>query len=116
MALIKCEECGQMVSDRAESCPNCGNPIYRREVAPTIPKAESGGSKYKTAAIIMFICGGIALLLNFISLIRAIVVGHMSVLGIAFSLFLSPLLLVAVGFAVVGFIFLRKHKNQKRHC
>lgn len=27
MALIKCSECGQMVSDRAESCPNCGNPI-----------------------------------------------------------------------------------------
>lgn len=27
MALIKCRECGHMVSDRAESCPNCGNPI-----------------------------------------------------------------------------------------
>lgn len=26
MALIKCSECGHMVSDKAESCPNCGNP------------------------------------------------------------------------------------------
>lgn len=27
MALIKCNECGQSVSDKADSCPNCGNPI-----------------------------------------------------------------------------------------
>ena len=27
MALIKCDECGRDVSDKAESCPNCGNPI-----------------------------------------------------------------------------------------
>ena len=27
MALIKCSECGQMVSDKASSCPKCGNPI-----------------------------------------------------------------------------------------
>ena len=27
MALIKCPECGKDVSDRAESCPNCGCPV-----------------------------------------------------------------------------------------
>ncbi len=27
MAQIKCEECGQMVSETAEFCPNCGCPI-----------------------------------------------------------------------------------------
>ena len=27
MALIKCKECGHSVSDRAEVCPNCGNPM-----------------------------------------------------------------------------------------
>lgn len=27
MALIKCCECGQMISDRAEKCPKCGNPV-----------------------------------------------------------------------------------------
>ncbi len=26
MALIKCEDCGQMISDKAKSCPNCGCP------------------------------------------------------------------------------------------
>lgn len=27
MALIKCSECGRMVSDKAEMCPNCGSNI-----------------------------------------------------------------------------------------
>ena len=27
MTLIKCNECGKKVSDKAKSCPNCGNPI-----------------------------------------------------------------------------------------
>ena len=36
MALIKCKECGKEISDKAKSCPNCGNPInddtYTKEV------------------------------------------------------------------------------------
>ena len=31
MALIKCEECGKEVSEKAVSCPNCGNPIAKEE-------------------------------------------------------------------------------------
>ena len=27
MALIQCSECGQMISDKARTCPNCGNPM-----------------------------------------------------------------------------------------
>lgn len=27
MALIKCKECGQMISEKATSCPICGNPV-----------------------------------------------------------------------------------------
>lgn len=30
MALIKCSECGHEVSDKASSCPNCGNPVDRK--------------------------------------------------------------------------------------
>lgn len=29
MALIKCEECGKEISDRANACPSCGNPINK---------------------------------------------------------------------------------------
>ena len=27
MALIKCTECGHEVSDKAQTCPNCGAPV-----------------------------------------------------------------------------------------
>ena len=27
MALITCKECGQTISDKAKSCPNCGCPV-----------------------------------------------------------------------------------------
>ena len=29
MAIINCKECGQEVSDKAENCPKCGNPISK---------------------------------------------------------------------------------------
>ena len=29
MALIKCSECGKEISDKAEMCVNCGNPIQK---------------------------------------------------------------------------------------
>lgn len=39
MALIKCPECGKEISDKAESCPNCGYPVpklklFENEVIP----------------------------------------------------------------------------------
>ena len=34
MALIKCEECGQMVSDKASDCPHCGCPVEAPMVCP----------------------------------------------------------------------------------
>lgn len=29
MAMIKCSECGQLVSDRAKTCIHCGNPLEK---------------------------------------------------------------------------------------
>ena len=41
MALIKCNECGQMVSDKASNCPKCGapidHPIKCEECGETVP-------------------------------------------------------------------------------
>ena len=37
MALIKCTECGQMVSDRAANCPNCGCPVEREVICEECP-------------------------------------------------------------------------------
>ena len=31
MALIKCPECGNQISDKAESCPKCGYELNKKE-------------------------------------------------------------------------------------
>jgi hypothetical protein len=34
MAIIKCNECGKDVSDKAKNCPNCGCPIDTKMYCP----------------------------------------------------------------------------------
>ena len=41
MALIKCPECGNEVSDKALSCPKCGFPIYNYQSKSPIPNTAS---------------------------------------------------------------------------
>lgn len=36
MALIKCPECGNTVSDKANSCPNCGCPVSNLSPSGTV--------------------------------------------------------------------------------
>lgn len=43
MALIKCEECGREVSDKAASCPGCGAPIATVQVGQA-PSFEQGAA------------------------------------------------------------------------
>ena len=38
MGLIKCEDCGRDVSDRAAACPNCGGPIDQITARPDEPQ------------------------------------------------------------------------------
>ena len=48
MPLIKCSECSRDVSEKAESCPGCGNPIARKAAAQAwSPRA--GGDELKLA-------------------------------------------------------------------
>lgn len=41
MALINCPECGRQVSDRANACPQCGNPIHTTSAAPQPIQVET---------------------------------------------------------------------------
>ena len=42
MALINCSECGNQVSDKAYSCPNCGNPICEPSITkPSVSYSNS---------------------------------------------------------------------------
>lgn len=55
MAMIKCPECGTEVSDRARSCPKCGNPIDTKVYCPKCGSSNvntiSGASKAVSIAL-----------------------------------------------------------------
>lgn len=46
MALIKCEECGHMVSDKASACPHCGCPVEAPMVCPKCGEILAEGDIY----------------------------------------------------------------------
>lgn len=56
MALIKCKECGKEISDKAESCPNCG---YK--ITPTSTVKPS--NQIRTGSIVSIIANVIAILI-----------------------------------------------------
>lgn len=40
MSLIKCPECGKEISDKANACPNCGNPMNQQPQQVLLPQQE----------------------------------------------------------------------------
>ena len=59
MALIKCEECDKQVSDKAQSCPNCGAPIVVSKPSallspqePIKPKVETSQSAWVVLTLV----------------------------------------------------------------
>ena len=53
MALIKCTECGNMVSDKADRCPHCGCPVSiilgESEKAPEKPPVKEPAQRPASA-------------------------------------------------------------------
>lgn len=63
MALIKCNECGNMISDRATKCPKCGCPIgnvgiSQGEIIDAEPKKRKGWIWALVVALLCLIGGG----------------------------------------------------------
>lgn len=64
MTLVKCKECGKMVSDTTEKCIHCGNLISSNEKEKTIEKSKNNGNKKMVAfllSLVASICGFIEL-------------------------------------------------------
>lgn len=63
MALIDCPECGEEISEKAESCPHCGVPI-------TLPQSSDGGGENflnrNRGCGDIFIFGGLLLIVLFL--------------------------------------------------
>ena len=63
MALIKCNECGHEVSDKASACPNCGCPIEslgaaQEDVMYEEPKKKKGWIWALIVALLCLVLGG----------------------------------------------------------
>jgi len=57
MALIKCRECGKMISDEAGACPQCGKPVeIIREASPA--EEKKGPAKLVAGIIVVCIIAG----------------------------------------------------------
>ena len=55
MALIKCNECNNEVSDKATSCPKCGAPIASNEsiaAGATLKTVQETSKKFKLQSLI----------------------------------------------------------------
>tara|TARA_B100000579_G_scaffold163484_1_gene132739 strand:+ start:231 stop:503 length:273 start_codon:yes stop_codon:yes gene_type:complete len=57
MALIKCEECGKEISDKASTCPSCGSPTFAYQ------QAQKG--KEENIKVIAFF-GGLVVLISLV--------------------------------------------------
>lgn len=51
MALIKCSECGNEISDKAKKCPNCGNAVVLEQVSKICPECGKENSIEVTQCI-----------------------------------------------------------------
>ena len=62
MALIKCTECGAMISDQAKSCPKCGCPVEHDDQVEEIHNRPRRIGKWILVAVIAIIAigGGVA--------------------------------------------------------
>lgn len=70
MALIKCKECGSMISDKAKKCPKCGCPTTKEEEKPVhieeaqplyVEKDDDGKSRkwlYAIIALLLIVFAG----------------------------------------------------------
>lgn len=51
MALVKCSECQKEISDKAESCPHCGNPINAISQKVEVVEVERTSKKWKKKSL-----------------------------------------------------------------
>lgn len=52
MALVRCSECGNMVSTNATACPHCGNPVKSAVFTPKKPTQKPIEYEYMSEVVI----------------------------------------------------------------
>jgi hypothetical protein len=80
MSLIKCSECGKEISDHAESCPSCGNPIHKNMTPVKKIEVVGTSKKWKWTIIV----GVILLFVALIQFANSSIAGGFGFLFLAF--------------------------------
>ncbi len=77
MALIKCPECGNEISDKASACPSCGYPINKSNLdqseqqnSKTITNTENNTKKTKRNIILAVVLGILILVVIMVITVR----------------------------------------------
>lgn len=87
MALIKCTECGHMISDKAKKCPKCGCPAGKgvsfsednNSIKKTTTQSQSNGRKWSLSNILWLVIPLIIFFLPFVVIpIMAYIKSHSS--------------------------------------
>ena len=119
MALIKCPECGNQISDKATSCPHCGYPIAStkdNEINNNIRSftvAYRGGPGYRLPVNIIGFIAGIAALIGTIFMI---IRGYFSYISfIIILLMITCVFLIVVGVVYFVFFYLN-YKLGRKNC
>lgn len=93
MALIKCDQCGNMVSENATSCPKCGNPMNGNAQAPQGFNPITGPKDRKTTAFMALFLGGFGVHYFYLGkTIPAVVFLAVNIIGIFIAIGVHPLL------------------------
>ncbi|GEM_PF-5614186 len=110
VAIIKCQECGAEISDKAKACPKCGYPMGVREVPVSSPQfiVSPPQQPNETVVVVGNQSNGLATA-GFVMSILGLVLGWIPVVGwfiwflgfvlCFFGLFYSPR-----GMAIVGLV------------
>ena len=107
MAMVKCPDCGKMVSEMANACPGCGRPMNR---GTTTVKASGTVTIQKTSKMIKG-CGCMSVLIMLLAICVAVAEhAQASISGSETSYSISTILL---GIGICGFIVSRIAKWWK---
>jgi len=80
LPLVDCKECGNQVSDLAQSCPKCGAPVSKSFITDvddlakdTVSTEKRGHGRLKTAAATVYVLQVLPFFFNILAFIAAII-------------------------------------------
>ena len=107
MALIKCPECGNEISDKAYSCPKCGCPIKQEKIIIVKKDYKGKARAFTIAGIMIFVISFIVASATYdkrLSLAAAYVTGKRNLYPV-YNALLEATFWISLGIIGIGIIY-----------